>query len=133
MRQERPVVGKRDGPPQPLQANPILPTTFANTDDRAKSAPSGQVRCTTAILHQQLRGDLGVARLVHAPRALAPDRGQLLPPPQFPVSNTSSASAKLDFPLPLRPTTTVSPGPGCRLRGAGWPIPRKPLTLSDRR
>ena len=50
-----------------------------------------------------------------------------------PVSSTSSASAKLDFPLPLRPTTTVSPGPGCKLRVAGFPIPRKPLTVSDRR
>lgn len=52
---------------------------------------------------------------------------------RFPVSSTSSASAKLDFPLPLRPTTRVSPGPGARLSVAALPMPRKPLTVSDRR
>ncbi len=30
-----------------------------------------------------------------------------------PVSATSAASAKLDLPEPLRPTTSVKPGPGC--------------------
>ena len=52
---------------------------------------------------------------------------------RFPVSSTSSASAKLDFPLPLRPTTRVRPGRGDTVKVAGGPIPRNPLTVSDRR
>ena len=52
---------------------------------------------------------------------------------KFPVSSTSSASAKLDLPLPLRPTTRVSPGRGVTVKVAGGPIPRNPLTVSDRR
>ena len=42
---------------------------------------------------------------------------------RFPVSSTSSASAKLDLPLPLRPTTRVSPGRGVTSKVAGRPDP----------
>ena len=43
-----------------------------------------------------------------------------------PVSASSAASAKLDLPEPLRPVTSVSPGPGRRGRVACGPTPRKP-------
>ncbi len=45
-----------------------------------------------------------------------------------PVRRVSSPSAKLDLPEPLRPRTTVSPGPGVRSRWAVGPTPRKPVT-----
>ncbi len=45
-----------------------------------------------------------------------------------PVSSTSSASAKDDLPLPLRPMTSVSPGPGRSFRALSGPMPRKPRT-----
>jgi hypothetical protein len=48
-----------------------------------------------------------------------------------PVSSSSSASAKLDFPLPLRPTTSVRPGPVVIGSDAGGPTPRKPCTSID--
>ena len=37
------------------------------------------------------------------------------------MSSISRASAKLDFPLPFRPTTKVSPGPGVTSRVAARP------------
>ncbi len=50
-----------------------------------------------------------------------------------PVSRTSSPSAKLDLPEPLRPTTRVSPGPACSSRVCRGPIPRNPSTVTERR
>ena len=50
---------------------------------------------------------------------------RLLPP----VSSTSRPSAKLDLPEPLRPTTSVRPGPGGRFSVAAGPMPRKPSTV----
>ena len=47
-----------------------------------------------------------------------------------PVSASSTASAKLDFPDPLRPATTLRPGPGASLSTAGAPIPRNPATVT---
>jgi len=46
-------------------------------------------------------------------------------------NSASSASAKLDLPLPLRPTTRVSPGRGATFKVVGGPIPRNPPTVSD--
>ena len=48
-----------------------------------------------------------------------------------PVRRTSSASAKLDLPDPLRPHTTVRPGPGLMSILLAGPIPRKPATVTD--
>jgi hypothetical protein len=50
-----------------------------------------------------------------------------------PVTSTSSALAKLDFPLPLRPTTKVKPDPGENVSDAKGPMPRKPATCSPAR
>lgn len=50
-----------------------------------------------------------------------------------PVMAISAASAKLDLPEPLRPMTTVSPGPGRTSRVRRSPIPRKPSTAMARR
>jgi hypothetical protein len=50
---------------------------------------------------------------------------------KVPVSRISRPSAKLDFPLPFRPTTSVSPGPGRTFSVAAGPIPRNPPTVSD--
>jgi hypothetical protein len=50
-----------------------------------------------------------------------------------PVRRISRPSANEDLPLPLRPTTSVSPGPGCRLRVWRAPTPRKPSTVTERR
>ncbi len=47
-----------------------------------------------------------------------------------PVRATSAASAKLDLPDPLRPTTKVSPGPACSRSAAGGPMPRNPSTCT---
>src|SRR5688572_21931973 len=52
---------------------------------------------------------------------------------QSPVSTSSSASAKLDLPEPLRPTTSVRPGPGSKVTLVLAPIPRNPRTSSSRR
>lgn len=41
------------------------------------------------------------------------------------------ASAKLDLPLPLRPVTTVRPGPGGSATVRAGPMPRKPCTVTD--
>jgi hypothetical protein len=122
------VVGKRNGPPQPLQASPLLPRNL-----REHRRP-GEVRAIwpgplhqgrLGVLHQEIRGDLGVAPIVHVPPSLAPDRRQPSHRLGSPVSSTSSASAKLDFPLPLGPTTTVSPEPGLQAQGRGPPDPPK--------
>ena len=45
------------------------------------------------------------------------------------MRSSSRASAKLDLPEPLRPTTRVRPGPGVRSRVAFGPMPRKPSTV----
>ncbi len=48
-----------------------------------------------------------------------------------PVISSSRPSANEDFPLPLRPTTIVSPGCAGSSSVAGGPMPRKPSTVTD--
>ncbi len=50
-----------------------------------------------------------------------------------PVSSSSSPSAKDDFPLPLRPTTSVRPGWALSSSVAAGPIPRNCSTVTDLR
>ncbi len=49
-----------------------------------------------------------------------------------PVITVSAASAKLDFPEPLGPATTTSPGPGGSSRVVRGPMPRQPAAVIDR-
>ncbi len=51
----------------------------------------------------------------------------------LPVRSTSIDSAIDDFPDPLRPDTTVSPGAGSNSTWISWPIPRNPFTRNDER
>src|SRR5262245_12845276 len=48
-----------------------------------------------------------------------------------PVSNSSSPSAKLDFPEPLRPTIKINPGPGGSESVTPFPTPRNPSTVME--
>ena len=50
-----------------------------------------------------------------------------------PVRRISTASAKLDLPEPLRPTTSVRPGPRFERERPFRPMPRKPSTVRDSR
>ena len=50
---------------------------------------------------------------------------------ESPVSANSNASAIDDLPEPLRPTTSVSPGPGRRPSLQVGPTPRNPVTATD--
>ena len=130
MRQERPVVGKRDGPPQPLQASPLLPRNL-----REHRRP-GEVRAIwpgplhhgrPGILHQELRGDLGVVRMVHVPPALAPDRGQLLPPPQLPGEQHLQRLSEAGLPAAVAADDHGQPRAGLQAQGRGLPDPPESL------
>ena len=110
------------------------PATCTVTDDPAKSAPTGQVRCALAGPAPSMRNSAvirvwsGQCMLRQPCFQTAESLSQRL---RFPVSSTSIASAKLDLPLPLRPTTKVRPGRGITFKVAAAPIPRNPLTVSD--
>ena len=62
-----------------------------------------------------------MVRLVHVPPSLAQTADSFSHRLSSPVSSTSSASAKLDFPLPLRPTDHGKPGTGLQAQGRGLP------------
>lgn len=70
---------------------------------------------TVAGLASSSRKSADIAAGCGAERFRQPSRQhgrQLLPALEVPVSRTSRPSAKVHFPLPVRPTTTVRPGPG---------------------
>ena len=87
VRKERTVVGERSGPPQAVDVRPLLPCHL----HRHRSP--GEVRARrpcplrygmAGALHQELRSDSRVVRVMHAAPAMPPDRRQLLPASQVP-------------------------------------------------
>ena len=136
VRKERTVVDESRGPAEALDASLLLARTCTATADAAKSAPAGDVLCAVAGPAPSTTNSAVIFAWSGWCMLRQPcfqTAGSFSQRRRFPVSSTSSASAKLDFPLPLRPTTRVSPGRGDTVKVADGPIPRNPLTVSDRR
>ena len=111
-----------------------VPGSSTATSATSKAAPSSQRRETT-----QGRGSPSTRKLARSEAAgwwrfRQPSRQTAARSFQrrlSPVRSTSRASAKLDLPEPLRPTTRVRPGPGASSRVCARPMPRNPSTVTE--
>lgn len=125
------------GPVQPSDDNGAGPTDGACTCHVAASRSSLPAHSPVTVrvsgspstaMSTEILGASGACRFAHPScQTFALRFAQRL---HSPVRASSTASAKLDLPLPLRPTTRVSPGPGCSGSAVSAPMPRKPRTVT---
>jgi hypothetical protein len=123
VRDERAVVGEGRDPVQAFDAG-----LFLGRDLHHYRGP-GEIRARRLFsLHlgwpgafdDELCRNPRLVRAVHAAPALFPDGRQLSQRRQVPAEQHFERLGKLDLPLPLRPTTRVSPGRGATVNGTAY-------------
>jgi hypothetical protein len=130
VREHGPVRHRRRGPAEGIPRGASLArklNRLGAIDDTRLVGPVDPRLAGTAALDREARADRRT-RIMEVAEALFPLRVALVPARVARVISSSAASAKLDLPQPLRPTTRVRPGPGASVSAVSGPMPRNPRT-----